>query len=232
MKKLIFSMALVIGLGSLASAQTKERKHIAPQQRAEIRSKKLAGELKLTADQSAKVNAILLAQANSLDSLRTIKSTEKGDKRAAVRNIMQNTDNRLNTVLTADQQKAYAQLKADGKKRFKDGKGNFKAHAKKTPQQRAEMLTGKLKEKLNLSADQTTKVNSILLARASKVDSIRTANSSADKKQNRGAFKGIFKDTDAQLNAVLNADQQKAYADWKAEHKKHFKNKRADKTQG
>ncbi|RYY33527.1 MAG: hypothetical protein EOP46_16165 [Sphingobacteriaceae bacterium] len=232
MKKLILNVALLIGLASVASAQTTAvRPHKTPQQRAELMSKKLTGKLNLTADQSAKVNTILLAQATSMDSLKAVKVTDKGQKRTAVKSIMQNTNNRLSAVLTADQQKAYAGLKAQGKKHFKDA-AKARVRNNKTPQQRAEMLTGKLKETLKLSPEQTNKVSSILLARATQVDSLKAANTAGNKKNGRAAYRGMFKETDAQLNAVLNADQQKAYADWKADHKKKFKNKRVEKTQG
>ncbi|NCD71182.1 hypothetical protein [Mucilaginibacter agri] len=103
----------------------------------------------------------------------------------------------------------------------------------KTPQERAAHHTQTLQKKLNLSADQTTKVNAILLSQATRVDSLKSVAKTSDKKANHKAFKDIKVTTDAQLTAVLNPDQKKAYEDWKAAHKgKHDHKKDDAKTQG
>lgn len=223
MKKVMLMIAFVAGIGTIAGAQT--RQHKTPQQRAEMMTGRLNEKLKLTADQSAKVNAILLAQANRMDSLRA--ATPKADKkqnRGAFRSIFQSTDKELSAVLTADQQKTYAALKTERKGKIKDG---FKAHHKhKAPEQRAALVTKKLEKKLNLSQGQSAKVSAILLAQATRMDSLRANKAQGDKKQNHEAFKSIRQNTDEQLSAVFNADQKKVYDEMKAARKEKMKTRR------
>lgn len=204
---MILMIAFVAGIGTIVSAQTRQQK--TPQQRAQMMSKKL----NLTQDQSAKVNAILAAQAASMDSLKATKAGT--DKKQAFGVIRKNTDSKLNAVLNADQQKAYADLKTARKVKMK---GMAKAHRQHmAPTQKAEMITKKLQEKLNLTQDQSAKVSTILLAQATRMDSLKANKAQGDK--NRGAFKSIRQSTDEQLSAVFTADQKKAYEEFKASHK-------------
>ncbi|WP_147238715.1 hypothetical protein [Mucilaginibacter hurinus] len=223
MKKVMLMIAFVAGIGTIASAQT--RQHKTPQQRAEAMTNRLNEKLKLTADQSARVNSILLAQAASIDSLKA--AAPQGDKkgnRGAFKSVFENTDRQLSTVLNAEQQKAYAALKTERKGKIKDG---FKAHRKhKAPEERAAMVTKKLEKKLNLSADQSAKVSAILLAQATRMDSLKANKAQGDRTKNHAAFKGIRQNTDEQLSAVFNADQKKAYEEMKAARKEKMKERR------
>lgn len=98
----------------------------------------------------------------------------------------------------------------------------------KTPKERAAHHTKTLQKKLNLTAAQTTKVNAILLAQATRVDSLKAVAKTSDKKANHKALKDIKVTTDAQLTAVLNPDQKKTYEDWKAAHKDKHNHKKDD----
>jgi hypothetical protein len=93
----------------------------------------------------------------------------------------------------------------------------------KSPQKRVSHQMKTLQKNLNLGASQSEKINNILLARATKVDSLK-ANSS-DKKANRKALKALAQTSEEKVVAVLNADQQKSYAKLKetrkAKAKKH-----------
>lgn len=114
--------------------------------------------------------------------------------------------------------------------------------ADKTPQQRAEMMTKRLTKQLDLSEQQTDKVNAIFLAQAVRMDSLRSnhkahvkkdsVHARGNKKHHRFANRGMFKETDEKLNAVLNAEQKKAYAELKAEQRKKIEARRAEKKQG
>jgi len=100
------------------------------------------------------------------------------------------------------------------------------AHGDKSPQKRAEHITKKLKEKLNLTADQTIQVSAIMLNRATRMDSLKTNRSATDKKLNHSAVKNIMMATDQKLTAVLNPDQQKAYETWKEARKEKHRGKK------
>jgi Spy/CpxP family protein refolding chaperone len=112
MKKLLMILALVGGLSFAANAQKKVEK--TPAQKAGNKTEHLQKNLKLTADQSKKVNAILLAQATSIDSLKKLKQDKK-TSHLADQKIKQRTNASLNKVFTPEQQKAFAKLKADKK---------------------------------------------------------------------------------------------------------------------
>jgi hypothetical protein len=122
MKKLLVMIMLLAGFSGLASAQTKEHKqHKTPEQKAQHLTQVLQKKLTLSADQSVKVNAILLKSATRMDSLKATRaaSTERKANRQSRKAILVQTDESLKAVLNADQQKAYAELKAKMKDRMK-----------------------------------------------------------------------------------------------------------------
>jgi hypothetical protein len=80
----------------------------------------------------------------------------------------------------------------------------------KTPEKRVSHQMKALQKNLNLDASQSEKINTILLSRVTKMDSLK-ANSS-DKKANRKAIKALAQTSEEKVLAVLNADQQKSYA--------------------
>jgi len=116
MKLIVMMIALVLGVTVFANAQTKVKK--TPEQRAQHQTVKLQKQLKLTADQSAKIKVILLTRATKVDSLKQIaangnRKAIKGKRKA----IGQTTDQQLKSVLTATQQKNYEAWKAARKEK-------------------------------------------------------------------------------------------------------------------
>ena len=109
MKKLILIIAFVTGLNVLANAQQQPAK--TPAQKAAHKTQNLQKKLKLTAGQAKQVNALFLTEATRLNSLKAHKTDKKANK-AAHKAIQAQTDQKLNTVLTTDQKKAFADLKA------------------------------------------------------------------------------------------------------------------------
>jgi len=106
---------------------------------------------------------------------------------------------------------------------------NAQNKVKKTPEQRAQHQTVKLQKQLKLTADQSAKVKGILLARATKVDSLKQIAANGNKKALKGQRKAIAQTTNQQLKAVLNANQQKSYEALKAARKEKATKKAADK---
>lgn len=105
-------LALAGGLSFSASAQKKVEK--TPAQKAANKTEHLQKNLKLNADQAKKVNAVLLTQLTSIDSLKKLKQ-DKNTSHLADQKIKQRANASLNKIFTAEQQKAYAKLKADKK---------------------------------------------------------------------------------------------------------------------
>ncbi|OOQ56493.1 hypothetical protein [Mucilaginibacter pedocola] len=223
MKKILLMLTLALGINAFAQAQTKQRQHKTPEQRAERVTGMLQKKLSLNAEQSAKVKTIMLAQATQMESLKVNKTGDKKANREAFKAQLQKTDTELAAVFTPEQNKTYADFKAQLKSKFKGHK--FGKGGMKDPAKRADHMAGMLKSKLNLSDDQSTKVKAIFAARAAQVDSLKAKNP-GDRKANREAFKALKADTDKQLQAVLNADQQKAFAEMKAKMKERHKARR------
>jgi len=101
-------------------------------------------------------------------------------------------------------------------------------HGNRTPDQKAQRLTGVLTKKLSLNEDQSAKVNGILLKSATQMDSLK-ANKPADRAAAKESRKAIMANADTQLKAVFTADQQKTYADLKAKMIEKMKARRGTK---
>jgi Spy/CpxP family protein refolding chaperone len=100
---------------------------------------------------------------------------------------------------------------------------------KKSPEQRAAHHTKVLQKKLNLSQEQATQVNALFLTQATRMDSLKNSNPSADKKGKQLAAKSIRLATKKQVFAVLNDEQKTKFAAWEKKHKMKHKERKAPK---
>lgn len=105
---------------------------------------------------------------------------------------------------------------------------NAQVVEKKSPEKRAAHITKALTKKLNLSEDQAQKVNTIFLAQAARMDSLRS-NKPADEKARHLAFHSIKLDTKKQVVAILNDEQKVKFAAWEKMRKRHHKERSAPK---
>ena len=80
----------------------------------------------------------------------------------------------------------------------------------KSPEKRVSHQIKALQKTLSLDANQSEKIKTILLARATTVDSVKA--SSTDKKANKKVLKALALTAEEKVTAVLNAEQQKTYA--------------------
>ncbi|MFD0763803.1 hypothetical protein ACFQZI_02985 [Mucilaginibacter lutimaris] len=225
MKKILLMITFLAGTAVFAQAQT-QRVAKSPEQRAKHRTDMLSKKLALSADQSKKAEAIFAKSAASMDSLKAAKGADRKATRESRKAIMVTTDANLKTILTADQQSKYADLKASFKGRMHGKRGGHKNIA---PEQKAQRMSQMLQKKLTLSQDQYAKVNTILLKRATQMDSLKANRSTADRKLNHESRKAIMMQTDGELKAVFNAEQLKNYTELKAQLKERMKNRRGVK---
>jgi protein CpxP len=126
MKKLFVMIMMVVGFGAVANAQTKGG-HKTPEQKAQHMTQVLTKKLNLTADQQTKVNTIFLNKAVQMDSLKKSHAADRKATRQSRRAILTDLDGQLKTVLNADQQTKYTELKAQMKDRMKHHRGDKKA---------------------------------------------------------------------------------------------------------
>jgi protein CpxP len=83
-----------------------------------------------------------------------------------------------------------------------------------------------LQQQLNLTDDQVTQMQVILIHRDIALDSIRN-NPSGDRKSDGRARRGINQDADGKINSLLTADQKPLYEQWKQEQREKFSARRS-----
>jgi len=91
-----------------------------------------------------------------------------------------------------------------------------------TPEERAERTAAQLTKKLNLTEDQKAKVKTIFLDQATAMVKMREE-SKGDREGMMAKMKTINEANDVKINAILNDDQKKAFAEWQAERKENMK---------
>jgi len=84
------------------------RRHFDPAERTQMLTK----HLKLTADQQPKVLEILKSEQSQMESLRSDTSTSREDKRSKMMDIHKASDDQINALLDANQQKKFAEMQA------------------------------------------------------------------------------------------------------------------------
>lgn len=108
MKRIILMLIMALGFAGLASAQDTVKVKKSPEQKAEHMTKTLHKKLKLTAEQTKQVSAILTERATKME-------TKEG--RVAKMRALKDADDKIEAVLTDDQKKVYAEIKENKKKR-------------------------------------------------------------------------------------------------------------------
>ncbi len=126
MKKAFLIAALFAATVTVSKAQQGGQPRSA-EERVKIQSERLNERLKLTADQKTKVDAILLSQAKSMDSLRNA-AGEGADRRALfekMKPIRDENDKKIAALLTEEQKKTYATIQEEMRNRMGgQGRGN------------------------------------------------------------------------------------------------------------
>jgi Spy/CpxP family protein refolding chaperone len=99
------------------------------------------------------------------------------------------------------------------------GTFSTQAQQKMSPDQRVQMRIDKMKAELSLSDDQISKIKPILMDAQQKMMAMR--NSGGDPETMKTQRKSIMIDSDKQITALLNPDQQQKYNTMKAQMKEH-----------
>lgn len=122
MKKIFLIIALFAGSVSLSQAQQRQQR--SPEEMAQRNVDGLEKRLNLTADQKAKIYTIVLAQAKTMDSLRTAGRNSGGDRQAAfskIREFQDENNKKISALLNDDQKKAYDQMLEERRSRMRNG---------------------------------------------------------------------------------------------------------------
>lgn len=122
MKKLLMICGLLFSVITFAQAQQDGgRKMRTPEERAQKNAEGLTKRLGLNDDQKAKATAIFLEQANAVNKAREAGSDDKEARRAQMKQLNEDTDAKINALLTEEQKKTYETWKAERKDKMKRG---------------------------------------------------------------------------------------------------------------
>ena len=86
-----------------------------------------------------------------------------------------------------------------------------------TPEERAERQLTMMTETLTLTADQTTKLKPIILARSTEQSALRQKMRGGDREALMGEYRKLNEKYNAQINAVLTAEQYTRYEENQAQ---------------
>jgi periplasmic protein CpxP/Spy len=134
MKKMLALLTAALLTAGAATAQTtpapasrlQQRPDLTPEQRADAQAQRLTKQLGLTADQTPKVRALVLAQVQELQTLRG-KYAAAGSRQGMgpeLKAAQDTFETQLKAVLTADQYSSYAQLREDRQDQRRAARGN------------------------------------------------------------------------------------------------------------
>ena len=129
MKRFLFLLLLGTTLATTLHAQSTDssaydqpqsgqRAQASPEQRTTRQLTALTKKLTLTPDQVTQLRPILLNENMTLDSLRTHPSGKRRAAMSSRRDAMQDTDGKINAILTDEQKPLYQQWKDEQKQRL------------------------------------------------------------------------------------------------------------------
>ena len=169
----------------------------------------LSEKLNLTDEQKAAIEPILATEANEIKAVHQDSSLSDEQKQAKVKEIRDSSREKINALLTPEQQKTFAEMKGQAGSRTREAFHN-----------RLSMIA----EKLNLTDEQKTAIKPILATEVNDIKAVRQDNSlSQEQKQTK--ISGIREASDTKINALLTPEQQAKFAQLK-EHAKQERNKK------
>jgi periplasmic protein CpxP/Spy len=165
---------------------------------------RLQQQLKLTADQTERVRGILLA-AEELKGIDRDRFKEDQEARAeAGRERTNRVNDQIRELLTDEQRPIFDALRQQDQKE---------------PWRR---IAQDMEERLNLSAEQTVRVNGLLAAQAAQMAQMRSdgagqRNSRGEAQTRTQAVRKLRDDTDKKIEAILTDEQKKEFKKYKKE---------------
>lgn len=115
MKKLFVICGLLFSVITFANAQGGGRMAGTPEERATKMTATLTDKLTLTADQQTQVKAILLDQNTQAAKAREAAGDDRAAMRTKMMSLMEDSNTKINALLTDDQKKAFASYQEERK---------------------------------------------------------------------------------------------------------------------
>ncbi len=174
----------------------------------------LSEKLNLTDAQKAAIKPILATEVNEIKAVHQDSSLSNEQKQAKIKEIRDNNREKINALLTPDQQKIFAEMKGDPGNRMREQSQN-----------RLTMLA----EQLNLTDAQKTAIKPILAKEANDIKAVIQDNS-LSREQKQTKLSAIREASDTKINALLTPEQQAKWAQLKERAKQERNKKNAPGT--
>ncbi|MCU1306778.1 MAG: hypothetical protein JWN45_1473 [Acidobacteriaceae bacterium] len=152
-------------------------------------------DLNLTADQQAKIKQIREQDRASMKAIRDDKSLTPEQRQEKIRALRVSMKRDMDAVLTPDQLQKMAKMRESGEMGGPGGHPGMMGMAKK----------------LNLTADQQTKVKSIMESTHQQMQTVEQ-NQSLSQQDKQAQIKQLHESTKTQISALLTPDQQQKFA--------------------
>jgi periplasmic protein CpxP/Spy len=185
---------------AVVSAQEKGDRKTA-EERAKMKTERIAEELSLTEDQKSKVLALNLEAAKKHDAIKSNASLTEEQKKEQLQNSRKEMKAKVDALLT-DEQRAKAEEKRDEMHR-----GGMHHGEKGTPEERAQRHTERMTEMLSLSEGQISQVQAINLEAVNKADELHASTTLSDDEKH-AAMKAHHEATKEKIEAVLTEEQR------------------------
>jgi Spy/CpxP family protein refolding chaperone len=169
----------------------------------------LSEKLNLTDEQKAAIKPILATEANEIKAVHQDSSLSDEQKQAKIKEIRDNSREKINALLTPEQQKTFAEMKGEAGNRMRE---------------RFQNRLTVLAEKLNLTDEQKAAINPILATEVNDIKAVAQDNS-LSREQKQSKISGIREASDKKINALLTPEQQAKWAQLK-ENAKQERNKK------
>ncbi|WP_026898478.1 hypothetical protein [Daejeonella oryzae] len=124
MKKLIIAAVLCVSFAGSVFAQKMERNTDlkSPEERAKHQTEMLEKKLSLTPDQKSKVYALNLERAKKMENMLKSDEKERAKKMEQRKELMQESDAKLQKILNEEQRQAFNEMKSNSKNGMRDHK--------------------------------------------------------------------------------------------------------------
>ena len=177
-----------------------------PDQRLELMTRRLG----LTKDQQARIKPILADEFAQMETLRGNDSYNRDERRAKLRQLNQETYDKIRPILTEQQQKRHEAVK----QKIMDNRSKTRSTRpgpntmENDPEKRLERLT----RHLDLTPEQQARIKPILADEHAQLDALR-GNDTYNKEERRARLLQLNKATSDRLMSVLTPEQQKIYGE-------------------
>jgi Spy/CpxP family protein refolding chaperone len=163
--------------------------------------RELSEKLNLTDEQKAAIRPILVSEAGDIKAVRQDGSLSAEQKQAKIQEIRDKGREKINAILTPEQQKKFAEMKGEAAGRVRD-----EIHSR----------LAILAEKLNLTDNQKTAIRPILAAEANDIKAVMQ-DKSLSKEQRQTKIAALRETSNKEINKVLTPEQQAKLAELKKE---------------